>query len=70
MGDCECCKEMTVYEEIDALPIEEKLKNRIMKKLILLVNTNDKLIKEIRDANSEINSLQRAVLYLSKIVSE
>lgn len=70
MGDCECCKEMTVYEEIDALPIEEKLKNRIMKKLILLVNTNDKLIKEIRDANSEINNLQRAVLYLSKIVSE
>lgn len=70
MGDCECCKEMTVYEEIDALPIEEKLKNRIMKKLILLVNTNDKLIKEIRNANSEINNLQRAVLYLSKIVSE
>lgn len=69
--DCKGCdREMTVYEEIDALPIEEKLKNRIMKKLILLVNTNDKLIKEIRDANSEINSLQRAVLYLSKIVSE
>ena len=69
--DCNngCVRELTIIEEIDALPIEEKLKNRIMKKLIVLISTNDNLIKEIRDANSEINRLEKAVLYLSKIVA-
>lgn len=68
--DCKCCREMTIYEEIDALPIEERIKERILEKLHVLISTNESLIKEIRDANSEINSLSRAVLYLSKIVSE
>lgn len=63
-----CIRELTIIEEIDALPIEEKLKNRIMKKLIVLISTNDNLIKEIRDANSEINRLEKAVIYLSKLV--
>lgn len=70
MSEGVCCREMTVYEEIDALPIEEKLKDRIMGKLIVLVNTNDKLIREIQDANSEINRLEKAVIYLSKIASK
>lgn len=68
--DCKCDREMTVYEEINALPIEERIKERIFKKLHVLESTNEALIKEIRNANSEINSLSRAVLYLSKIVSE
>lgn len=68
--DCKCCREMTVYEEIDALPIEEKIKNRIMGKLIVLVRTNDDLIKKIQDANSEINRLEKAVIYLSKQVAK
>lgn len=70
--DCNCCcnREMTIIEEIDALPIEERIKEKIIEKLNVLVSTNEALIKEIRDANSEIHSLSRAVLYLSKEVGK
>ena len=41
-----------------------------MGELIVLVKTNEKLIKEIQDANSEINRLEKAVIYLSKQVAK
>ena len=66
-----CCdREMTIIEEIDALPIEERIKKRIIRKLSEhnLDYTNMK--NELYECHYEIERLQKAVLYLSKEIGK
>ena len=71
--DCNCCcasRESTIIEEIDALPIEERIKERIISKVSEhnLDYTNMK--NELYECRCEIERLQKAVLYLSKEIGK
>ena len=69
--DCKCCsREMTIIEEIDALPIEEKIKNRIIDKLWKQKSDYDNIKEELYECHYEIERLQKAVLYLSKEIGK
>lgn len=68
--DCKgCVKELTIIEEIERLNIEEKIKERIIRKLEDEDSRNYELENEIYRCHKEIQRLENAVLYLSKIVS-
>ena len=61
-----CARELTVIEEIDALPIEEKIKERIIDKLWKQKSDYNNIKEELYECHYEIERLQKAVLYLSK----
>ena len=69
--DCKCCaREATVIEEIERLPIEENIKERIIDKLWKQKSDYDNIKEELYGCHYEIERLQKAVLYLSKEVAK
>ena len=70
MEDCKCYREMTIYEEINALPIEERIKERLLNKLKLEESIKGKLENEIYKCHNEIDRLEKSIIYLAKIVGE
>lgn len=73
--DCNCgnrptVRETTVIEEIKALSIEEKIKKRLLDKLEDEDSRNYELENEIYRCHKEIKMLEKAVLYLSKILAD
>ena len=68
--DCKgCIKELTIIEEIKRLHIEEKIKERIIRKLEDEDSRNYELENEIYRCHKEIEMLEKSVLYLSKILA-
>ena len=71
--DCNCCcasRELTIIEEIDALPIEERIKERIISKVSEQNSNYDNIKEELYECHYEIERLQKAVLYLSKEIGK
>ena len=68
--NCKCCRELTVYEEIDALAIEEKTKERILSKLSEENSNYINVRNELYECRYEIERLEKAVICLSKMVAK
>lgn len=73
--NCECedrptIREATVIEEIERLPIEEYLKESILRRLKRDASRKSEMENELYRCHNEIESLEKAVIYLSKIVGE
>lgn len=66
-NDCKgCYKEPSLGEMIDSLPIQSDIKESMIRKYNSIVDINEHLINQIRNANSEIDRLEKAVIILSK----
>ena len=66
-NDCKgCYKEPSLGEMIDSLPIQSDIKESMIGKYNSIVDINEHLINQIRNANSEIDRLEKAVIILSK----
>lgn len=70
-NDCKCCyKEPSLGEMIDSLPIQSDIKELMIRKYNSIVDINEDLINQIRNANSEIDRLEKAVIILSKTMAK
>lgn len=63
-------REATVIEEIERLPIEEYLKESILRRLKIDASREGEMENEIYRCHNEIERLERAVIYLSKEVAK
>ena len=64
------CEEKTIYEEISELKIEESIKKRILSKVTEIETKNEHLVDKLREFDSSISRMKRAIVMLSLIAAE
>lgn len=68
--DTPVCKEKTIFDEISELKIEESTKKRILAKLSDLESKNEFLVEKLKEFDSSISRMKKAIVMLSVIAAE
>lgn len=63
-------KEMTVYEELGIVLMEQARRDSISKKIKDIEQDRDRVYGYLHDANIEIDKLNRAVIEQAKVIAE
>lgn len=63
-----CSREMNVYEEVNALDIDQSTKERILKKAKRDMSYSRDLSDALSKSREEARRLEKAVIFLSKLI--
>ena len=70
MEDCKCCREMTIEEELNSLPIDADLKKELIEKIGLLRNRNTELTERLTEYIIEKDRMRATIVRLAMMLSD
>ena len=68
--DCKCCREMTIEEELNSLPIDSDLKKELIEKIRLLRDRNTELTERLTEYIIEKDRMRATIVRLAMMISD
>ena len=66
--DCDCCREMTLEEELNSLPIDADLKKKLISKLKQLEEDKNELKDYLTKCHMEMDNMRATIVRLAMML--
>ena len=70
MEDCKSCREMTIEEELNSLPIDAGLKEELIKRVRYLEDDKVRLITHLEECSIQLDRMRAAIVKLAMMLAE
>lgn len=68
--DCKCCREMTIEEELNSLPIDADLKKDLINRLKKLEEDKEELKDDLIRCHIQMDRMRATILRLAMMISD